>query len=1790
MDVRYVDLINKRYRVLKSIKQNRFVSSYLVADEKMGSEEVQLNIINSEYLSENLLGYYIKEFQTLITIDSPKHIKLFDFDIIKYIDNKIIDKPQYFYTNEFIENQSNLIDLLYRLDENEQLDLIVRLSQSINYLHLRGFSYGDININNIYIVNLDFKFKDIATKELEKYDFWYVKDNQIIFKSPEILEGLTPTNASDIYSLGVLFAFICKKKVTNNLLDIQEDMESCEVNDNRLLCRLAPVIEKMTDPNIKNRYGNISDIIKDINKIFATNYSSLVKDEIEKINFNTKLVGRDYELNNILKLYNSKVKLGHSNKFVFIHGEYGIGKTKFLKEIERLMQLSSINVYSSYSLEVSSEDRNKGFYEIIKKLINDCDAEILERYERELVKFIPELAQKKDIVPNETLGGDKEKLRNISNICDFINDLSKGKPIVLIIDNIHRANDFSIDILEHLFLRSRNLMVIVSYCDGEYFNKNRLSDFLIKFAGKPNIIDMQLRGLSNEDSVIMIQDLLRLPARASRFSERIFLKAYGNPLFIEEILKNLLANKYIFIDEETGEWDSATDDYSKLPLPINMEQAVLAQVKDIDELSKDILMTLSIFNTGIPEEVLTNVFEKDKIILQECIGVLEAKGIICKKIEDSGFVYDFTNRILKNIVNEKLEENYRISMHEVAASLLEKKYEEGIENKEELIYHLEKSGQREKVIKYCLDNADKMEALKNRDEAINNLKRVLSMLIDEEKDIRKVQVLIRIGNIYEEEGNRTEAIDYFLEAKKLAFIQGEYKYQIDALNKIAQVYYLKNDTNKTQSYIAEVEKLLNDNLIEYLEGYLQCMELKVRVMYLKREYERASELCSTCISLCGDDHYKLKGLFCKNMGNAYLSTSKIDEAVKYYEESSVYFKKANYSEGVVLCMNNLGVVYGDYYQDNEMAINYFLEMKVISERNHIINYEIMALTNLASAYCYEFDYDTALQYFLESLEKSKKIDYESNIFYCYNYLCFVNVKLENYKEAYKYFTLAQKELVDFPDQGKEVGTFYQICAELYYALGDEEKAKVFTEKALYVFKDQDSLAKWDCEVLLEYITLQSLSSKVEICESVKRIKKLIGKYKVLNTRKNILYDTAMIILDKGFSEEARELFAYEDEASYELKPNILVLKKGYLETALSNRKDPALLKVLLSNCKGNKNIYWKICYDLGNYYLSRKDYFYSVNYFFEAADIIKNLIFQLPEQSRIKFISSNSRLKPFEKISKYIKYRDYNQLLVCKEECIEMASVSDLNKILDYDDIDKILNNKYFIRSARKTYNSYLPMEIRNTNDIVKNLYGNPMKNLEVITRYLAGVTLATRCVIIVDGYEKSYYVIASNDGSDSIPSNKLIFEKVKAAREPLLIKENLLEFSNSEINIMLQGLKAALCIPIIMKSQDGTFNNNLIKGYIYLESDRVINNFNRQSLMKCYVLSRLVGISIERYQLQMTSSVDKLTGVLTRKALEEALNEYIDKAEAFGSIFSIIMMDMDHFKEINDRFGHQTGDEVLKKACSIIKANLSKDAVFGRYGGEEFIILLPDVDAKNALLIAENLRYKVDAAKILGNKTDITVSMGISTFPHNAEWKEELIEKADQALYISKELGRNRCKVWTSEFANKAKGRNKLSGIVSGNMVQDSRNVLVIVDIIELIKQNVNLKNKIYSILGRIIEITESEYGWFLTIENDEIKDVYSRKIFSEAWMDNNNFNKEIVSTVITKKQGVYLTDWDESENNDLLSEMPEWNSVIAVPLIKNDYLKGILYLSVPVKKKEFKFDEFNFVNTLGELTAAIL
>lgn len=159
---------------------------------------------------------------------------------------------------------------------------------------------------------------------------------------------------------------------------------------------------------------------------------------------------------------------------------------------------------------------------------------------------------------------------------------------------------------------------------------------------------------------------------------------------------------------------------------------------------------------------------------------------------------------------------------------------------------------------------------------------------------------------------------------------------------------------------------------------------------------------------------------------------------------------------------------------------------------------------------------------------------------------------------------------------------------------------------------------------------------------------------------------------------------------------------------------------------------------------------------------------------------------------------------------------------------------------------------------------------------------------------------------------------------------------------------------------------------------------------------------------LMKMATYDSLTKVYARGPFMQMLDVELERSARHKRSFSVMMIDIDFFKKINDSYGHQKGDEVLSGIASLLQDNLRKSDVCGRYGGEEFIVLLPETSLMKAQQVAEKLRGLVEKGKFLAAE-DVTISIGISEFPKEASSVEEIIAVADQNLYRAKESGRNR-------------------------------------------------------------------------------------------------------------------------------------------------------------------------------------
>jgi len=152
-------------------------------------------------------------------------------------------------------------------------------------------------------------------------------------------------------------------------------------------------------------------------------------------------------------------------------------------------------------------------------------------------------------------------------------------------------------------------------------------------------------------------------------------------------------------------------------------------------------------------------------------------------------------------------------------------------------------------------------------------------------------------------------------------------------------------------------------------------------------------------------------------------------------------------------------------------------------------------------------------------------------------------------------------------------------------------------------------------------------------------------------------------------------------------------------------------------------------------------------------------------------------------------------------------------------------------------------------------------------------------------------------------------------------------------------------------------------------------------------------------------SETDKLTGLKNRRYFQEKLEEQLSNNEKSASPFSLFILDIDHFKKVNDTFGHQVGDEVLAQLAQLLKNQARSLDIVARYGGEEFVVILPETDQNEAKAIAEQLRQAVEQAKWQTGR--ITVSVGIAT-AIKTDNETTILQRADKALYASKENGRN--------------------------------------------------------------------------------------------------------------------------------------------------------------------------------------
>ncbi len=205
----------------------------------------------------------------------------------------------------------------------------------------------------------------------------------------------------------------------------------------------------------------------------------------------------------------------------------------------------------------------------------------------------------------------------------------------------------------------------------------------------------------------------------------------------------------------------------------------------------------------------------------------------------------------------------------------------------------------------------------------------------------------------------------------------------------------------------------------------------------------------------------------------------------------------------------------------------------------------------------------------------------------------------------------------------------------------------------------------------------------------------------------------------------------------------------------------------------------------------------------------------------------------------------------------------------------------------------------------------------------------------------------------------------------------------------------------------------------VYVTNKKETGEFDTFDVDLVTILANNVASLIYQAKLMKASITDPLTGMYTRRHFESKLKHEIKRSARYNRPLSVLALDIDLFKQVNDTYGHQAGDEVLKNVTAIINETLRTGIdLAARFGGEEFFIFLPESSLSGAHVVAERIRTKVEELITKHNDFRIktTISIGISHMPEHAEQYDLLLSRADEALYASKKSTRNCTTVWEKQ------------------------------------------------------------------------------------------------------------------------------------------------------------------------------
>lgn len=367
--------------------------------------------------------------------------------------------------------------------------------------------------------------------------------------------------------------------------------------------------------------------------------------------------------------------------------------------------------------------------------------------------------------------------------------------------------------------------------------------------------------------------------------------------------------------------------------------------------------------------------------------------------------------------------------------------------------------------------------------------------------------------------------------------------------------------------------------------------------------------------------------------------------------------------------------------------------------------------------------------------------------------------------------------------------------------------------------------------------------------------------------------------------------------------------------------------------------------------------------------------------------------------SKYLGVKNSNKVELQKK--VEKKNTI-LNKYNKQKQISKALDKKMRRYSALKKITELLSSTL-NLNELAEKIVENTID--------LIGKSKVCLLYIVDEKELRLSLIVSKNKKRDNPIKEKngdIVDQWIFRKRQPINISNihRDFRFNPKDIGKLSRNFNSVLASPMI--------SENRVSGILRLDSQNS-NAYSPDDLRLLDIIADLSAVGIENAMLynriENLAIKDDLTGLFLRRYFEDCYVEEFNRAAHYNKQLSLLMLDIDHFKQYNDTYGHTAGDIVLKEVAKILKNNVKDENLLARFGGEEFIIILPNTEKEEAVDKANLIREEIQKHSIIlrRKKTSITISIGVATFPEDSNIKSDLIHQADMNLYKAKTAGRNK-------------------------------------------------------------------------------------------------------------------------------------------------------------------------------------